>query len=221
MNQVISPTVGRKVWYRPAKADALGPVPMSFAFGKPLDATIVAVHGDRMVNVQILDGNGRAFTKTSVTLKQDGDEMYKDQDGAEVGGYVEWPSFPKPAEVSKSLASSGAELEAEIQAKGLTAARVTPGDVEANIRSEFYFTAADGVHGASDMGTSPASWTNLSLLTFCVLVLNNHYTVTGQSACASAENFDAEIGRKLARADAVRQIWPLMGYELRSKLVAG
>jgi hypothetical protein len=53
-----------------------------------------------------------------------------------------------------------------------------------------------------------------------VLVLRNGFTVTGESACASPENFDAEIGRKIARANAVQKVWPLMGYELRSKLAA-
>ena len=60
----------------------------------------------------------------------------------------------------------------------------------------------------------------LELLTFCVLVLRNGFTVTGESACASPENFDAGIGRLLARDNAVAKVWPLMGYELRSKLSA-
>lgn len=58
----------------------------------------------------------------------------------------------------------------------------------------------------------------LHLLTFCVLVLRNGFTVTGESACASPENFDAEIGRKIARANAEQKIWPLMGYELKQRL---
>jgi len=62
---------------------------------------------------------------------------------------------------------------------------------------------------------------SLDLLTFCVLVLKNGFTVTGESACASPENFDAEIGRKIARRNAEAKIWPLMGYELRSKLASG
>lgn len=110
-------------------------------------------------------------------------------------------------------------IEQEIQAKGKTAARITPADIEANITSEFCFTAADGVRGQSEMGTSPAGRaSSLELLTFCVLVLRNGFTVTGESACASPENFDAEIGRKVARANAMQKIWPLMGYELRTKL---
>lgn len=121
------------------------------------------------------------------------------------------------------------QIEQEIQAKGLTAPRITPADIEANIASEHYFTAADGVAGAftnaqvaQGRGVYPDEIgqlkTELCLLTYCVLVLRNGFTVTGESACASPENFDAEIGRRIARDNAVAKIWPLMGYELRSKL---
>lgn len=114
-------------------------------------------------------------------------------------------------------------IEQEIQAKGKTAPRVTPTDIEANIRSEHYFTAADGVRGellssSPELGVDIGKDDPRSLLTFCVLVLKNGFTVTGESACASPENFDPEIGRKIARQNAVQKIWPLMGYELRSKL---
>ena len=121
------------------------------------------------------------------------------------------------------------ELEQEIQAKGLTAPRITPADIEANIVSEHYFTARDGRRGALADGTyvgrerpRPAEedLAALDLLTFCVLVMKNGFTVTGESACASPENFDAELGRKIARQNAVAKIWPLMGYELRSQLAA-
>jgi len=112
-------------------------------------------------------------------------------------------------------------IEQEIQAKGLTAPRVTPADIEAEIASEFYFTAADGVLGASEMGTRPAGRARaLELLTFCVLVLRNGFTVTGESACASPENFDAEIGRKIARQNAVGKVWPLLGFRLRDRLAS-
>lgn len=116
--------------------------------------------------------------------------------------------------------STDAQIETEIQDKGLTAPRITPADIEANIISEVYFTAADGVYAASLGANAPSTGNPLSLLTFCVLVLRNGFTVTGESACASPENFDVEIGRKIARANAVQKIWPLMGYELRSKLAA-
>ena len=113
-------------------------------------------------------------------------------------------------------------IEQEIQAKGKTAARITPADIEANIASEHYFTAEDGVGRASRGHTSVGGKNPcaLSLLTFCVLVLKNGFTVTGESACASPENFDAEIGRKIARQNAVQKIWPLMGYALKSQLTS-
>lgn len=110
-------------------------------------------------------------------------------------------------------------IEQQIQAKGLTAPRITPEDIEANIAECHYFTAGEGVAGATGVypnGGHPGQ--PLALLTFCVLVLNNDFTVTGESACASPENFDAELGRKIARQNAVAKIWPLMGYELRSNL---
>ena len=115
--------------------------------------------------------------------------------------------------------SNDTAIEQEIHAKGLTAPRVTPADIEANIDSEHYFTALDGARGAGDLPDE--NRTALDLLTFCVLVLRNGFTVTGESACASPENFDAELGRKIARQNAVAKIWPLMGYELRSKLAGG
>ena len=121
-------------------------------------------------------------------------------------------------------------IEQEIQAKGLTAPRITPDDIEANILSEDYFTAQHAVNGSPNkigFKQSEGKYTPvfddarhqaLSLLTFCVLVLKNGFTVTGESACASPENFDAELGNKIARQNAVNKIWPLMGYELKSKL---
>ena len=111
--------------------------------------------------------------------------------------------------------TSDAGVERLIQAKGKTAARVTPADIEANIESYFYFTAAQA---ATAVDRTIDVDSPLHLLTFCVLVLRNGFTVTGESACASPENFDAEIGRRIARENAMRKIWPLMGYELRSKL---
>jgi len=74
------------------------------------------------------------------------------------------------------------------------------------------------VHAVRDAMPGCPQFISLDLLTFCVLVLRNGFTVTGESACASAENFDAELGRKIAHRQAVEKVWPLMGYELRSKL---
>lgn len=105
-------------------------------------------------------------------------------------------------------------IEQEIIAKGLTAPRITPADIEAAIASEHCFTAAEA---AKCGGTEPHP---LDLLTICVLVLRNGFTVTGESACASPENFNAEIGRQIARQNAVQKIWMLEGYLLKERLHA-
>ena len=140
----------------------------------------------------------------------------------------------------QSPRTDDAGIENLIQAKGKVAPRVTPADIEANIVSEHYFTAGDGVDGAdiavlraqnperplvlAPMTEDPdlsktTEMGPLRLLTFCVLVLRNGFTVTGESACASPENFDPEIGRRVARENAKQKIWPLMGYELKTKLM--
>ena len=115
-------------------------------------------------------------------------------------------------------------IQQEIEAKGLTAPRVTPADIEAEIASEHYFTAAQGMRAAFEDFGLPAldlQYEPLKRLTFCVLVLKNGFTVTGESACASPVNFDEEIGRKIARQNAVNKIWPLLGFSLRDAIHEG
>lgn len=58
----------------------------------------------------------------------------------------------------------------------------------------------------------------LPTLTVCVLLLSNGFTIVGKSAPADPDNFNAELGRKFAYEDAMRQMWPLEGYALREKL---
>lgn len=114
------------------------------------------------------------------------------------------------------------EIEKLIKAEGATAPRVTPDHIESVIASEHYFTAKDGVDGAFSnactqeiQGLSPDP---LRLLTFCVLVLKNGFTVSGESACASPENFRPNIGREAARRAAVNKLWMLEGYLLKQQL---
>lgn len=112
-------------------------------------------------------------------------------------------------------------IESKIQAKGLTAPRITPANIAAAIACEHYFTAEQGAAMATADETGEAAHPQhpaLRLLTFCVLILQNGFTVTGESACASPENFDAQIGRDIARQNAVNKIWPLLGYQLKDEL---
>lgn len=93
-------------------------------------------------------------------------------------------------------------IEQEIQEKGLTAPRITPQRIEEVITGEDYHVF------------------NGTTLTVCCLTLANGFTVTGESACASPENFDAELGKKIARDNAKQKIWALEGYALRERLAA-
>lgn len=94
------------------------------------------------------------------------------------------------------------KIEAEIQAKGLNAPRLRPEDIDAAIMREDYHVFP---------GTT---------MTVCALVLRNGFVVTGESAAASPANFDADLGRKIARDNARNKIWALEGYALRERLAA-
>lgn len=111
--------------------------------------------------------------------------------------------------------------EALIQASetATLAPRVTPSRIDEVIRRVDYFTAKEGVTGTNLLSfENEAEIAHLGLLTLCVITLANDYTVTGESACASPENFDAEIGRQIAYKNAREKIWPLEGYLLKQKL---
>ena len=111
------------------------------------------------------------------------------------------------------------QIEQEIQSKNLNAPRLTPEDIDKAIVDQYYFTAANAQWGA-DPNTSAliGMHKQLETLTFCVLILKNGFTVTGESACASPENFNAEIGQKIAYENARNKIWQLEGYLLKEKL---
>lgn len=107
---------------------------------------------------------------------------------------------------------SEAAIEKEIQAKGLNAPRLSPELIDAQIAAEYSFRASNAIGEGAPMHAG------LLCLTICILVLKNGFTIVGKSACASPENYDAELGHKIAREDARKQIWALEGYQLRSKL---
>lgn len=97
--------------------------------------------------------------------------------------------------------------------KVAVAPRVRLQDIEAAIAEKTEFTAGQATEA---LGISTT--TALGVLSICILVLKNGFTVVGTSAPASLANFDPELGRKLAYEHAVRQLWPLMGFLLRDRL---
>lgn len=86
------------------------------------------------------------------------------------------------------------QVEQEIQDKNLNAPRLTPTDIDSTIKAQEYFRVAN------------------TTTTVCAIILNNNYVVIGKSAAVSMENFDEELGRKIAFDDAREQIWALEGY---------
>lgn len=98
------------------------------------------------------------------------------------------------------MKTSENEIEEAIQAKGLNAPRLTPDLIDAKIIDTDYYVFPR------------------SCLTVCCLTLENQFTVTGESACASPENFDPAIGKSVAYGKAREKIWALEGYLLRQRL---
>lgn len=268
--EIIKPTVGRKVWFRNngsmqklPRADGGTAHPVFCGIEQPMDATVIFVHGARMVNLDITDHIGQRFVATSVPLLQDDDAI------PDMGFYCEWmpyqkgqaakveakeaaavlnnphtgtprdprdvasdpqailcvkPGEPlKAAPITLPVVDPGPDsLEREIQAKAANGPRVTPQALMDEIISAYYFTADEGVYGHESLNSESVSTPEpqgpLGLLTFCVLVLRNGFTVHGVSACASPENFNWEIGKRIARENAERAIWPLLGFRLRDEL---
>ena len=98
--------------------------------------------------------------------------------------------------------ASEASIEAELKTKGLNAPRIDPAHIDGQIASSAYYVFP---------GTT---------LTICAITTRNGFQVTGESASASPENFDAAIGRRIAFDNARSKIWQLEGYVLKSKLAA-
>jgi Phage protein (N4 Gp49/phage Sf6 gene 66) family len=204
---MIKPTVGRVVWFTPAVCDD-----PRHDVKQPLAAIIAYVYGDRCVNLTTYDQNGAYIGgKCSVLLLQDDDPK------PEQGYFASWMPYQKGqaaatermAAALETLASPPApaargisddQVEEEIKDKGLTAPRVTPEHLDSVILSEQYHVFEG------------------SQLTVCCLTLKNGFTVTGESACASPANFNAELGQKIARQKARDKIWALEGYLLRQRL---
>jgi hypothetical protein len=109
------------------------------------------------------------------------------------------------------------DIENEIQAKGLTAPRVTPQHIEDVVVGEVYIVPNDS-NIIERLATGNFDPVKIKRTTICILTLRNGFTVTGiNNGPVSAANFDAELGRKLARQKAVNEIWALEGYLLKQQ----
>ena len=92
--------------------------------------------------------------------------------------------------------------------------RVSLDDIKNNVAAEYFIT------GDQALGSDIPIHNDLKVLTICILVMKNGFTIIGKAAPADPANFNPELGRTFAREDAIRQAWPLMGFALREKLRA-
>lgn len=106
------------------------------------------------------------------------------------------------------------DAEAAAVAKSPTT-RVSLEDINNAVVGEYTLNAYNAV-----VTSGAPAHESLKVLTICVLVCKNGFTVIGKSAPADPVNFDAAFGAKLAREDAIRQLWPLLGFSLRDRLAA-
>jgi hypothetical protein len=208
----ITPTVGRVVWFYPATNQATSGFtpptegePLAAIIARVVDADAGAVH------LAVFDGAGVSRSEPYVKLVQEGEKVPAD------GRYAAWMPYQigqakKHANELTSTAepktgnvdASEAAIEREIRAKGLTAPRLAPADLDTNIvHTEF-------VKHVSLTG---------QVLRWAVLTTRNGFAVVGKpSVAVSPANDNAEIGEKVAVDNSRAELWPLMGYALKQAL---
>lgn len=105
-------------------------------------------------------------------------------------------------------------------AANAVAPRVSLADIEASILGKYWGTADQLVGPTNEDGSRPrfCATDMLKHMTVCVVIMKNGFIVIGKSATAGPDKFNADLGCKLAYEDAVRQLWPLMGFALKQHL---
>ena len=196
------PAVGRKVWFHPA--ELLRAELKVFDRTQPCDATILYAWNDTRVNLLVLGPTGLTQRLMSVTLLRPGETPSAD---ALRFGYAEW--MPMPCQ-------SGQAAE--------PATLLTPAVIDRAVSSTHYFTAAQGLVGEMldrvELDCPDAADRDikaLARLTFCVLVMRDGMTVTGESVFSGPDGFDAAIARRVARANAIAKAWPREASRLEGR----
>lgn len=219
MSQVlIHPTIGRVVWYYPSATKDAPAFARHADGGGPYAAVIAHVWNDHEVNLSVFDADGTPWSRPLVAL-------IHDDNAATDAEFCMWMPFQKGQAKAQnetriytdgtkatgsgllselSPAQQDAAAEQLIQAKGMTAPRVTADDLSANI------VDTEIVKHVSHSG---------QILRWAVLTTRSGFAVTGRpSAAVSAANDDPEIGVATAIENARNELWPLMGYELKCRL---
>lgn len=109
----------------------------------------------------------------------------------------------------------------KLAAANAVAPRVSLADIEAAIFGVFYQTGDHLLDHADikvEQFSDKALYDNAKLMTLCTIIMKNGFMFVGHSTPASPQNYNFDLGKKLAYDQAFKQIWPMMGFELRSKL---
>lgn len=96
--------------------------------------------------------------------------------------------------MSEGVSMTDEEIEKKINELGLTEFRLSLNYINDQIVKEAYLQVE---------GTTT---------TICYLTLKSGFVTIGESGCISPENFNEELGRKLAFQKAKDKIWELEGY---------
>ena len=219
----IKPTIGRRVWFRPSAAFlASNPILTQFNPEQPMDAGIVYVHHDHMVNLIVTDHVGKTLAVPSVPLLAG---HYVADEDTDVYCCCEWMPYQtaqakkehvvriEPESEKFGLVSIDSAIEQQTQAVGADKApRVTPADIEAEIAAEYSTTLDKALAGCPLLE-------GMDRVTVSVIVLKNGTKLVGVNYGAiDPAQHSPEKGAKEARAAAIEQMWPLLGFRLRDEL---
>lgn len=196
----ILPTVGRKVWYRTGNSDQkmnkINP-------DDPLDATIVGIWADGLINVVVFDSHGNMFTRTGIRLRQEGETISNQS-------YCEWMPYQVGQAKAATTPQATIELQAQEPQRPDAVQTIKPRPKANKVTQEQITALMDRVVFRSNVdGTS----------TFVHAYLDGKfYLASGHSACVDPANFNAETGYTIARANAknnaCHKLWELEGYAL-------
>lgn len=98
------------------------------------------------------------------------------------------------------------------------ATRVSLADLDNEVHSVYYLNGREAVETMFPATANADERRALSCLTLCLVVCKNGFVLVGKSAAADPQNYNEEMGKKAACEDAMKQLWPLLGYQMRTKL---
>ena len=92
------------------------------------------------------------------------------------------------------------------------APRITLDDIKAEIEVVIYTQADELLKQRQTL----LKWVEpLKTCTICTILTKSGFIVIDKSVPVNIENYDAELGRKYAFENCIRQLWPLMAFHYK------